>query len=73
MALETDGFLAQLRRHDVASETADRIRVEARTRSSRRPSFVSRAYNRILEPLLVLGTIVASLSWALERVNLLIR
>ena len=73
MALETEDFLTRLPRHDVAPETASRIRGEARARFSRRPSVISRAYTRILEPVLVLGTIIASLSWALDRINLLTR
>ncbi len=73
MALETDDFLALLKRHDVAAETAGRIRREARARLSRRPSAVSRVYDRIMEPVLVLGAVIASLSWALDRINLLTR
>jgi hypothetical protein len=73
MTPETDDFLVLLKCHDVDPEAACRIGGEARARFGRRPSVISRAYDRILEPALILGTIAASLSWALVRINLLTR
>ena len=73
MMQENDDPLTLLRRHDVDLETAGRIRGKARARFRRSPSVISRAYNRILEPVLVLGTVVASLFWALSRISFLTR
>ncbi len=73
MTSETDDFLALLKCHDVDPEAACRIGGEARARFGRRPSVIRRTYDRVLEPALVLGTIAASLSWALIRINLLYR
>lgn len=73
MMQENDDLLAVLRCHDVDLETAGRIRGKARARFRRGPSIISRAYNRILEPALVVGTVAASLSWALDRINFLTR
>jgi hypothetical protein len=73
MIRDTDDLPLVLHLHDVDPETAERIRGKARARFCRRPSVISHAYNRILEPVLVLGTVVASLSWALSRVNFLSR
>jgi len=73
MELETDDFVALLRCHDVDPGTAGRIGGVARARFSRKPAVISRAYNQILEPALVLAAIVASLSWALDRISFLTR
>lgn len=73
MALETDDFIALLQCHDVDPGTAGRIGGAARARFSRKPATISRAYNQILEPALVVGAIAASLSWALDRISLLTR
>ena len=73
MALETDDFVALLRCHDVDPGTAGRIGRVARARFSRKPAVISRAYSQILEPLLVLAAIVASLSRALDRISFLAR
>jgi hypothetical protein len=73
MTLEIDGLLGQLRSHDVDAETARRIRGKAHAQFVQAPSAFSRAYNRVLEPVLIVATIVASVSWMVDRIRLLAR
>jgi hypothetical protein len=72
MPQEIDDLLAGLSRHDVDAATSGRIRSNARPMCERRPPLLADVYGRILEPVLVSATVVASLAWALTRIHSLL-
>ncbi len=75
MSYDIGDLVAHLPRVDARPEAADRVRREAcallhrgRSAPGRARVRVTRIYTRVLEPVLLLGTIVLSLSWAVARI-----
>ncbi len=69
MPQEIEDLFALLPCRDVDPGTAGRIRGAAHARFGRPVTALARVYGLVLEPVLVLATILASLTWALERIH----